>query len=97
MGNYFQVRAQCIVECIHVAPVPWIEGTEEMYKLGLTLNTSLSSQLEDQRRFVGLKLVLRRYSLHLTNISDPRNAEVCCVFSLAVFSVTFAVLWGIMN
>lgn len=71
-----QVRAQCIVECIHVAPVPWSEGTEEMFKLGLTLNTSLSSQLEDQRRFVGLKLVLRRYSLHLTNISDPRNAEM---------------------
>ncbi|KAG7167662.1 Kinetochore-associated protein 1-like [Homarus americanus] len=69
-----QIRAQCIVECVRVAPVPWSEGTHAMCKLGLSLNTSLSTQLEDQRRLVDLKLVLRRYSLHLTKIDDPRNS-----------------------
>nr|XP_045608733.1 kinetochore-associated protein 1-like [Procambarus clarkii] len=71
-----QVRAQCILECIRVAPVPWSIGTQAVCDLGLSLNTSLSSQLEDQRRLVDLKLVLRRYGLHLTNIDDPRNAEM---------------------
>ncbi|XP_071532362.1 kinetochore-associated protein 1 [Panulirus ornatus] len=71
-----QVRAQCILECIRVAPVPWSDGTLAMCKLGLALNTTFSAQLEDQRRFMGLKLVLRRYSLHLMNIDDPQNAEM---------------------
>ncbi|XP_066943514.1 kinetochore-associated protein 1 [Macrobrachium rosenbergii] len=71
-----QLRVECIVECVHIAPVPWSEGTKAMCDAGLALNTSLSSQLEDQRQLVGLKLVLRRHSLHLYKIDNPQLAEV---------------------
>lgn len=59
-----------------MAPVPWSEGTQAACELGLSLNTALSSLLENQRSMVGLKLVLRRYSLHMINVDDPRNARV---------------------
>ncbi|XP_068231319.1 kinetochore-associated protein 1 [Palaemon carinicauda] len=70
-----QLRVECIIECVHIAPVPWSEGTKAMCDAGLALNTSLSMQLEDQRQLVGLKLVLRRHSLHLYNIDNPQLAE----------------------
>ncbi|XP_076037805.1 kinetochore-associated protein 1-like [Oratosquilla oratoria] len=70
-----QVKAQCILDCLCCAPVPWSEKTKEMYELGITLDTPLTSALEDQCRIVGLKLVMRRYSLIQWNINDPVSAE----------------------
>lgn len=60
-----------------MAPVPWSEGTQAACELGLSLNASMTSQLENQKSMVGLKLVLRRYALHMMNVDDPRNAKVC--------------------
>lgn len=74
---FLQLRAEVVLECVRVAPVPWSEGTQAAYELGVSLNTSLTSALQDQRNMVGLKLVLRRYSLHMVKIEDPRIAEVC--------------------
>ncbi|XP_063874801.1 kinetochore-associated protein 1-like [Scylla paramamosain] len=71
-----QLRAEVLLECVRVAPVPWSKGTQAACELGVSLNTSRTSQLEDQRNMVGLKLVLRRYSLHMVKIEDPRIAEM---------------------
>ena len=71
-----QLRTECLLECVRVAPVPWSAGTQAACELGLSLNTFLRSPLEDQKNMVGLKLVLRHYSLHMVNIDDPRSAKV---------------------
>ena len=75
-----QLRAEVLLECVRVAPVPWSKGTQAACDLGVSLNTTLTSELEDQRNMVDLKLVLRRYSLHMVKIEDPMISEVCvCV------------------
>lgn len=71
-----ELRGECLLECIRVAPVPWSEGTQAACELGLSLNASVTSQLENQKSMVGLKLVLRRYALHMMNVDDPRNAKM---------------------
>lgn len=71
-----QVRAHCILECLRVAPVPWSPGTQAACNLGLSHNSTLSCKLEDQRRLVDLKLVLRKYDLHLIRIDIAKNAEM---------------------
>ncbi|CAL4064443.1 unnamed protein product [Meganyctiphanes norvegica] len=47
-----------------------------MCDLGLSLNTSQGPSLEEQRRLVGLKIVLRRYNLHLISIHNKGNGEL---------------------
>lgn len=56
--------------------MPWSEGTQAACELGLSLHSSVTNQLENQKSMVGLKLVLRRYALHMMNVDDSRNAKV---------------------
>ncbi|KAK3873420.1 hypothetical protein Pcinc_021553 [Petrolisthes cinctipes] len=71
-----EMRAGCVVECLRVAPVPWSKGTEAICDLALSVKTSQQDKLEDQRRLVGLKCVLRRYSIRSNSIDDPVIAEM---------------------
>lgn len=70
------MRAECVVECLRVAPVPWSQGTNAICDLALSVRTSQKDKLEDQRRLVGLKCVLRRYSIRSNTIDNPGIAEV---------------------
>lgn len=71
-----QVQADCIYQCVYMASVPWSAGTNALCDLGLSLNTSQGPSLEEQRRLVGLKIVLRRYNLHLISIHNKANGEL---------------------
>ncbi|RXG72544.1 Kinetochore-associated protein 1 [Armadillidium vulgare] len=70
-----KIKVRCIVECVRMAPVPWSEGTQKICNIGKSLNTLYVTDLQEQEHLAKLKIILRRYNLHLINYESVYNGR----------------------
>lgn len=70
-----------------MAPVPWSEGTQKICNIGKSLNTLYVTDLQEQEHLAKLKIILRRYNLHLINYESVYNGRVSCFKTIFLIMV----------